>query len=117
MIFVSGDAAKSWAADLPGSPNMAADDADERATILIVWVGNWSDESPAPPTEHSHRVNQGGQRASGAPSLAGVNKRIALWSPVDGNFRIVHGRVYNRRLDPLNQSFIRCFGIAYKQQH
>jgi hypothetical protein len=52
MFFVSGDAAKSWGADLPGSPIMAADDPEERTTILMVWVGNWSDGSPAPPMEH-----------------------------------------------------------------
>ena len=52
MFFVSGDAAKSWGADQPGSPIMAADDPEERATILMVWVGNWSDGSPAPPMEH-----------------------------------------------------------------
>ena len=52
MFFVSGDAAKSWGADLPGSPIIAADDPEERTTILMVWVGNWSDGSPAPPTEH-----------------------------------------------------------------
>jgi hypothetical protein len=43
MFFVSGDAAKSWGADLPGSPIMAADDPEERTTIFMVWVGNWSD--------------------------------------------------------------------------
>jgi hypothetical protein len=52
MFFVSGAAAKSWCADLPGSPIMAADDPEERATILMVWVGNWSDGSPAPPIAH-----------------------------------------------------------------
>jgi hypothetical protein len=52
MFFVSGDAAKSWGADLPGSPIIAADDPEERATILMVWVGNWSDGSPAPPMQH-----------------------------------------------------------------
>ncbi|HYK34484.1 hypothetical protein [Alloacidobacterium sp.] len=52
MFFVSGDAAKSWGADLPGSPIIAADDPEERTTILMVWVGNWSDGSPAPPVEH-----------------------------------------------------------------
>ncbi|MBV8552842.1 MAG: hypothetical protein JOY54_16220 [Acidobacteriaceae bacterium] len=52
MFFVSGDAAKSWGADLPGSPIMAANDPEERTTILMVWVGNWSDGSPAPPMEH-----------------------------------------------------------------
>ncbi|MGA3344876.1 MAG: hypothetical protein ABSC76_08410 [Terracidiphilus sp.] len=52
MFFVSGDAKKSWGADLPGSPIMAAADPEERATILMVWVGNWSDESPAPLMDH-----------------------------------------------------------------
>ena len=52
MFFVSGDAAKSWGADLPGSPVIAAADPEERVTILMVWVGNWSDGSPAPPLEH-----------------------------------------------------------------
>jgi hypothetical protein len=52
MFFVSGDAAKSWGADLPGSPVMAANDPEERATIMMVWVGQWSEGSPAPPMEH-----------------------------------------------------------------
>jgi len=52
MVFVSGDAAKSWGADLPGSPLMAANDPEERVTIFMVWVGKWSDGSPAPPMEH-----------------------------------------------------------------
>ena len=52
MFFVSGDAGKSWGADLPGSPVMAANDPEERATIMMVWVGQWSDGSPAPPMEH-----------------------------------------------------------------
>ena len=52
MFFVSGDAAKSWGADLPGSPIMAADDPEERSTIFMVWVGNWSDGSPAPSMKH-----------------------------------------------------------------
>jgi len=52
MFFVSGNAAKSWGADLPGSPIIAADDPEERTTIMMVWVGNWSDGSPAPPVEH-----------------------------------------------------------------
>ncbi len=43
MFFVAGDAAKSWGADLPGSPMMAAADPEERATIFMVLVGEWSD--------------------------------------------------------------------------
>jgi len=52
MFFVSGDAAKSWGADLPGSPVIAANDPEERVTIFMVWVGHWSDGSPAPPATH-----------------------------------------------------------------
>ena len=43
MFFVPGDAAKSWGADLPGSPVIAANDPEERATIMMVVVGKWSD--------------------------------------------------------------------------
>ena len=52
MFFVPDDAAKSWGANLPGSPVMAADDPEERATIFLVWVGNWSDGTPAPMDTH-----------------------------------------------------------------
>jgi len=52
MFFVAGNAAKSWGADLPGSPVIAADDPEERATILMVWVGKWSDGTPAPQATH-----------------------------------------------------------------
>jgi hypothetical protein len=48
MFFVPGDAAKSWGADLPGSPVMAADDPQERVTIFMVWVGKWSDGTLEP---------------------------------------------------------------------
>jgi hypothetical protein len=49
MFFAPGNAAKSWGANLPGSPVIAADDPEERATIFMVWVGTWSDGTPAPP--------------------------------------------------------------------
>jgi len=48
MFFVEGDVAKSWGADLPGSPVIAAKDPEERVTIFMVWVGEWSDGTPAP---------------------------------------------------------------------
>ncbi len=51
MFFVSGDAAKSWGADQPDSPIIAADDPEERVTIFMVVVGKWSDGTPAPPME------------------------------------------------------------------
>jgi len=52
MFFVPGDAAKSWGANLQGSPIIAANDLEERATIFMVWVGTWSDGTPAPPIAH-----------------------------------------------------------------
>jgi hypothetical protein len=52
MVFVSGDAAKSWGADKDDSPIMYANDPQERVTIFMFLVGNWSDGSPAPAMEH-----------------------------------------------------------------
>jgi hypothetical protein len=52
MFFVAGNATKSWGAGLPGSPVMAADDPEERATIFMVWVGKWSDGTPGPQAKH-----------------------------------------------------------------
>lgn len=51
MFVVSGDAAKSWGADLPGSPVIAAHDPEERATIFMVLVSKWSDGTAAPETK------------------------------------------------------------------
>jgi hypothetical protein len=52
MFFVPGSTAKSWGANLPGSPVIAADDPEERATIFMVWAGKWSDGTPPPPAMH-----------------------------------------------------------------
>jgi hypothetical protein len=52
MFFVSGDAVKSWGANLHGSPVIAADDPEERATIFMVVAGNWSDGTPGPSATH-----------------------------------------------------------------
>jgi hypothetical protein len=52
MFFVSGDVAKSWGADLPGSPVISANDPEERVTIFMVWVDKWSDGTPAPTVRH-----------------------------------------------------------------
>jgi hypothetical protein len=52
MFFVRHDVAKTWGADLPGSPVLSADDPEERVTILMVVVGKWSDGTPAPETMH-----------------------------------------------------------------
>jgi hypothetical protein len=52
MFFIPGDSAKSWGANLPGSPILAADDPEERVTIFMVPVSTWSDGTLAPPTTH-----------------------------------------------------------------
>jgi hypothetical protein len=52
MFFVSGNAAKTWGGNLPGSPVIAANDPEERGTIFLVWVGEWSDGTPAPQSLH-----------------------------------------------------------------
>lgn len=43
MFYIPGDAAKSWGANLHGSPVIAFNDPEERATIMMVVAGNWSD--------------------------------------------------------------------------
>ena len=48
MWFVPGDAAKSWGANMPSSPVIAAEDPEDRMTIFLVWVGHWSDGTQAP---------------------------------------------------------------------
>lgn len=48
MFIVSGDSAKTWGADLDGSPVISANDPEERVTIMMVWVGKWSDGTAAP---------------------------------------------------------------------
>ncbi len=52
MFFVAGDAGKSWGADLPGSPLIAANDPEERVTVMMMWADHWSDGSPAPAPVH-----------------------------------------------------------------
>src|SRR5580693_46729 len=52
MFFVSGDAVKSWGANLPGSPVIAADDPEERVTVFMVLAGTWSVGTPGPSTKH-----------------------------------------------------------------
>jgi hypothetical protein len=47
MWYVTGDAAKSWGANLPGVPAIAANVPQDRMTIFMVVVEHWSDGSPA----------------------------------------------------------------------
>lgn len=49
MFYVSGDAERSWGANLPGSPVMAAYDPEQRVTTFFVVAGEWSDGTPGPP--------------------------------------------------------------------
>lgn len=51
MIFVAGNAEKSWGANVDGSPVIAANDPEERVTIMMVPVSMWSDGAPGPPME------------------------------------------------------------------
>jgi len=48
MFFAPGDAAKNWGANLAGSPIIAANDAEERVTVFMVLVDDWSDGTPGP---------------------------------------------------------------------
>ncbi|MBT9331298.1 hypothetical protein [Paracidobacterium acidisoli] len=52
MFYASGDAAKSWGANLPGSPVMAAYDPEQRITTFFVLASEWSDGTPGPPMTH-----------------------------------------------------------------
>ena len=52
MFFVSGDAVKSWGANLPGSPVIAGNDPEERVTVFMVVSGTWSDGTPGPSMKH-----------------------------------------------------------------
>ena len=52
MFYVSGDAEKSWGANLPGSPVMSVYDPEQRVTTFFVLADKWSDGTPGPPREH-----------------------------------------------------------------
>jgi len=52
MFLVAGDAEKSWGANLPGSPIIAANNSEQRVTIFIVLANEWSDGTPGPSTAH-----------------------------------------------------------------
>ena len=47
MWFVPGDSEKSWGANLPGVPAIAANVPEDRMTIFMLVVSHWSDGSPA----------------------------------------------------------------------
>ncbi|HTZ76194.1 MAG TPA: hypothetical protein VMB47_19925 [Candidatus Aquilonibacter sp.] len=48
MFYAAGDVAKSWGANLDGSPMIAVYDGEAHVTIFMVVVRHWSDGTPAP---------------------------------------------------------------------
>lgn len=48
MFYGAGDAAKSWGANLSGSPVLSFYDPEARVTTFLVVVQHWSDGTPAP---------------------------------------------------------------------
>lgn len=52
MFYAAGDAAKSWGANLPGSPVIATHDPQARVTTFMVLARHWSDGTPGPSMEH-----------------------------------------------------------------
>jgi hypothetical protein len=48
MFYAAGDVAKSWGANLPGSPMIATSDSQARVTIFMIVVHHWSDGTPGP---------------------------------------------------------------------
>jgi hypothetical protein len=52
MFLVAGDAAKTWGANLPGSPIIAADNTEAHVTIFMVLANEWSDGTPGPSPTH-----------------------------------------------------------------
>lgn len=52
MFYAAGDVAKSWGANLPGSPVLASYDPQARVTTFMVVVHHWSDGTPGPSMQH-----------------------------------------------------------------
>lgn len=48
MFYAPGDVAKTWGANLDGSPVIAVNDAEARVTVFMVVVRLWSDGTPGP---------------------------------------------------------------------
>jgi hypothetical protein len=47
MWYVPGDSTKSWQANLPGVPAIAANVPEDRMTVFMIPVDHWSDGTPA----------------------------------------------------------------------
>lgn len=52
MFFVPLTEPVTWGANLPGSPLIGATDAEDRLTVFLLPVANWSDGTPAAMNEH-----------------------------------------------------------------
>jgi hypothetical protein len=52
MFFVPRMDALTWGADLPGSPLLAADDPEDRLTVFLIPVAQWSDGTADPTNDH-----------------------------------------------------------------
>jgi hypothetical protein len=52
MFFVPQTEAATWGADLPGSPVLAEEDAQDRLTVFMIPVGKWSDGTVDPMHDH-----------------------------------------------------------------
>jgi hypothetical protein len=50
MFFTPETDSKAWGADLPGSPIITFQNAEERLTVFLIPVRRWSDGTPANPT-------------------------------------------------------------------
>ena len=51
MFFVPQTDDKTWGANLPGSPILAADDTQDRLTVFMIPVAKWSDGTAAAPMD------------------------------------------------------------------
>jgi hypothetical protein len=52
MFFVPLTDTAAWGANLPGSPLIGSEAAEDRLTIFMLPVGKWSDGTAAPLDEH-----------------------------------------------------------------
>jgi len=52
MFFVPLAEAAAWGANLPGSPILGATVAEDRLTVFLIAVGQWSDGTAGPALEH-----------------------------------------------------------------
>jgi len=93
MWLVPGGAAKSWGANMSGWQIPAADDPEDRMTIFLVWMGHWSDGTPAP---------QGYARDPGSACYA-----LTCYSTIDGWLQAPATKISFLSAFPANPATIR----------